>query len=288
MLTIAKLLLKGIYDLRLNKWEHFLTLCAIALVSFLGMLFFLFLQNIQNKVLEENQKVTFTVYWEQSAQKKLLVEQWNDLQKQANLTSIHTYTSEQAFSMLKNSLGMDVDFKGKQKKLPPTAVLTYTFPPHKLKQRAKEKYVDLKNMQDVKNINYNEKALNESSVWLKELQKIIWPLILFLMLLIGLIVGNTFKIAQISKQEEIEVLKLIGAGDCHIRIPLFSGATVQAILGGGIALGFLKLAQTVLNNILNTKPLWISLEFLNLSEIILLLGGLIAISLISSWVAIRY
>ena len=290
MITVLKLILKGIYDLRLNKWEHLLTLCAIILVSFLGLLFLLFLHNIQNQIVENNNQVKFTVYWEKGVNKDLIEKQWEELRKKPGTISVETYTSNQAATILAESLGKDVDFEieTSKNKLPPTAVLTYEFSPDNLKKRANQEHQIVRDLKYVEEVNYDEKAINKSSAWLNDLKKIIWPLITLLILLIGIIVGNTFKISQISKKEEIEVLKLIGAGNWYIRLPLFAGAAMQSIVGGTIALGFLKTTQAILNNILNTPPLWLKLEFLNQTEIISVLACLIGISLISSWVAIRY
>jgi cell division transport system permease protein len=54
------------------------------------------------------------------------------------------------------------------------------------------------------------------------------------------IIANTVQLAFYTRQEEIEILRLIGGTNLFISIPYFIEGAVIGGLGGGIALGLLR------------------------------------------------
>jgi len=61
-----------------------------------------------------------------------------------------------------------------------------------------------------------------------------------------IIVGNTVRLAVLSRREEIEVTKLVGGTDAFIRRPFLYAGLAQGLFGGFAALVFVGAALTVL------------------------------------------
>jgi len=61
-----------------------------------------------------------------------------------------------------------------------------------------------------------------------------------------IIVGNTVRLAVLSRREEIEVTKLVGGTDAFIRRPFLYGGLAQGLFGGFAALLFVGVALAVL------------------------------------------
>ena len=289
MRTILRLMLKGIKEMGTNKWEQLLTLMAVTLVTFLGALFVLIMLNLRQQVLESQSQVKFEVYWQSNAPLEEVQRQWKELDSHSLVSSMKTFTPEQALEVLSSSMDASVDLQWLQKQnpLPATAVVRLDVSGNRSQIEVQDFYKRLEGLKLVDKVHYNPLQVDQASSWTEMSHTVFWPFILFLTLLVGLIVGNTFKLRQLNKSEEIEVLWLVGAARWYIQLPLLTGAAVQAVLGGGLALGFLKLAQHSLNSVLNTPPLWIEVRYFNLPEIGAVLGALLLVALISGWVAVR-
>jgi cell division transport system permease protein len=108
-----------------------------------------------------------------------------------------------------------------------------------------------------------------------------------LALIVALVVGNTMKLAQLQRREELEILSLVGASPWYIRYPLVVGGAVQGAMGGCIALTLLGLVHLGARDVLGGAPLWIEIRFLTAQEIAVFLGGLILVGTWSSMAALR-
>jgi cell division transport system permease protein len=287
--TLLRLVLKGLKDLRDNKWEQLLTLAAVILVTFLGGLFLLVIHNIQHQVIQNQGEVKFELYWHSGTDLEQVREQWQRLRGMRSLASLKTYTPDQALRTVTKAIGQEVSPGWLERKnpVPPTAVATFRIAAANGERAVQSIHERLKEMQGVEKIHYNPLQADIASSWVQLCRRAIWPFIGFLVLLVGLIVGNTIKLSQFHQREEIEVLRLVGAGRWYIRLPLLIEAAFQAVVGGGLALVLVKLVQSSLRKVLYVPPLWFKIEFLSAGEIGALMGILVCVALVSGWVAVR-
>ena len=288
MRTFVRLVIKGIKDLRRHKWEQLLTLGAISLVTFLGALFILVVTNIQEQVAQAQGKLQFELYWDSGLSQDAVRQDWSQIRDIPFFDSMTTYQPDQALSILSESLGKDIELQWLRKNnpLPPTALVLFDVTGAE-KNEATEIYNALQELPGVQTIHYNPLQIDVANSWTHISRQVLYPFILFLLLLVGLIVGNTFKLAQMNSKEEIEVLRLVGAGRWYIQLPLLTGAAVQALAGGLLAMGVLKLVHVNLAPVLNQPPLWIELSFLSIENVITTLAVLVGVAVISGWVAVR-
>ena len=288
MRTFVRLVIKGIKDLRRHKWEQLLTLGAISLVTFLGALFILVVTNIQEQVAQAQGKLQFELYWDSGLSQDAVRQEWSQIRDIPFFDSMTTYQPDQALSILSESLGKDIELQWLRKNnpLPPTALVLFELTGAE-KDEATDIYNALQKIPGVQTIHYNPLQIDVANSWTHISRQVLYPFILFLLLLVGLIVGNTFKLAQMNSKEEIEVLRLVGAGRWYIQLPLLTGAAVQALVGGVLALGVLKLVHVNLAPVLNQPPLWIELSFLSIENMITTLAVLVGVAVISGWVAVR-
>ena len=61
-----------------------------------------------------------------------------------------------------------------------------------------------------------------------------------------MIVANTIRLAVYAREDEIEILALVGASRSFIRIPFLVEGTLQGALGGSLAVGLLYLGYLLL------------------------------------------
>jgi cell division transport system permease protein len=88
--------------------------------------------------------------------------------------------------------------------------------------------------------------------------------ILSTMLAIGLILimGNSIRMQILTRREEIEVNKLIGATDAFIRRPFVYFAIMQGLLGGMLASGLIWFALSYLNPVIRDFALLYNSQFI--------------------------
>ncbi len=60
----------------------------------------------------------------------------------------------------------------------------------------------------------------------------------------GLIVGNTIRLTLFSRQEEIEIMRLVGANEMYIKTPFYIEGAIQGCIGSFLGLGGIYAAYT--------------------------------------------
>ncbi len=288
MNRIAFLLGKGVRDLGINKWEQTVTLVALTLLLFLGLMFILVVFNVRQQVMSRQGEISFEIYWESSENLGEVRKQWDWLEKMGFVQSLATYTPGKALDTLEEGLaGHNLGWLESNNPLPPTAVVTMEVPKESPKAAVRDFVRRIESKAGVDRVSLDAEKLRKASKWTSLSEKVFYPSLAGIIFLVAIIMGNTFKLTVYSKQEEVEVLRLVGAGRWFIQLPLFVGAVVQALIGGVLALGLLRVAQDGLNRILDTPPLWLELSFLPLHHVAAFFGVLVVVAIVSSWVAIR-
>jgi cell division transport system permease protein len=169
--------------------------------------------------------------------------------------------------------------------LPFTAVVRVGLPQEKPSQWTRDILGRLESMPGVAEVHYNPLQMDLAQTWVRVGKTIIWPLNIALFVMLGLIVANTMKLAQAGRREDMEILAMIGASRFFMRLPLLTVGILQALTGGLLALGILKLIQLGLQEILHFPPFWIRVEYLPWQYVLLFLGVLLFVALLSGLLA---
>ncbi len=286
---VLKLMLRGVTDIRHHPWIQILTLAAVTLVAFLGGLFLLVLHNLDLELQRASGDIQFQIYWQPEAEQELVRSQWEALRGLDHLAEIKTFSGDQALELLMQRLGGTGDFAWLQgnNPLPATALLTFAVQDDDQQTWAKATYVHLEAMEGVQKVSFNPLQLDLARGWARFSNQVIWPLILFLGVVLALVVGNTIKLSQLHRQNEVDILRLVGAARWYIQLPMLVSGAVLGLLGGILALLMLKGVQLSLRDLLHFPPLWLRLDFLPSSQTLTFLTGIVVMGVLSSWVALR-
>jgi cell division transport system permease protein len=283
-----RLALRGVRDLAEHPWPHTFACIAVTLAAFLAGLFLLFLTNLDRELHARHGQVQFQVYWQPAAELAGVQNAWQELRSWPGVESVRTYTPDEALHELTASLDPEAELgwlKGKSP-LPATALVSLAVPDND-PDRPKIVYERLKALPDVAEVHYNPAQMDMARSWLAASQRFLWPLIGLLGLVAGLIVGNTIKLSQVSRLDEVDILRLVGARQWYIELPMLAGGAAQGLAGSILGLGLLKLFQLGVANLLNVPPLFLSIEFLPWIYALGLAASLTLVGLLSSWVAVR-
>ncbi len=287
--NVLRLIMQGVEDLWLNPWAQALTLAAVSLVVFLAGSFLLMIHNLNAELLYARGEVLFQVYWDADTELSQVQSQWKQLTAMEYLTDVHTFTPEQGLEELTRSMSEAVDFDWmdpEDNPLPPTALLAFAPQEGDNELWTRKTLHYLQNLPNVSNVHVSPLRSDLTQSWAKISQRVLWPLILFLGVVLALVVGNTLKLSQYSRKEEIEILHLVGAKQWFINLPLVTGGFVQGALGGLIGLAMLKAVQLTLYDVFAFPPLMFTVSFLPLAQAAMLAIAPALVGAASGWVAV--
>lgn len=287
-MNILRPIARGFKDLTLNRKNLALTLAAVTLVVYLAGLFLLMLNAVNAELGRERGEALFQIYWAVDAPPEQINAQWTALKNLPNLVEIKTFTPEQGLSELARNLkNEDMSWLKADNPIPHTALVSFDPPADNATAWVEEMIKSLREQPGVAKVSVNRVNNDLRQAWASFSHKVIWPVIIFLGLVLGLIVGNTIKLSLLHRQNEVEIYRLVGARQWFIVMPLLVNGAVQALTGGLLALGLLKLTQLSLSDLLNFPPLSLRLEFLPPSQALLLLLIPALVGLLSSWLVSR-
>lgn len=289
MSVFFRLLVKGICDLFRTPWSLAMTIGAIILVCFLGGAFLLVVHNFNLQIEARHGNVQFQVFWENQTPKEELQTIWSGLSQLDGVVNVRTFSADQALDVLGESFQKNVDLswmKGSSP-LPPTAILDCQVPDAEQKKWAAATLSRLQALPQVHKVSFNPLQVDILTSWVGFTKMAFWPVIIFLLLIVALVVGNTIKLALLTRREELEILRFVGASRAYIQFPLLVGGFFQGLLGASIALGFLALVFYFIKDLLNVPPLWLSISFLPPIHCWIMVGLLGAVGMFSSLVALR-
>lgn len=289
MNVFFQLIGQGVRDLFRAPWSLCMTIAAITLVSFLGGAFLMLVHNLDLQIGNRQGNVQFQVYWQADVASDELKEVWSGLSAMEGVVNVRTFTPDQALGVLEQSFqkNVDLDWMKGRSPLPPTALVECDLPAEDGKKWAAGMVRRLEALPKVEKVTFNPLQVDLLTSWVGLTKMAFWPVTGFLLVVVGLVVGNTIKLALLARRDELEILRFVGASRAYIQFPLLVGGAFQGLLGAGLALGLLKLLHHGIEDMFNVPPLWITISFLPQIHSLAILAILASVGVLSSLVAFR-
>lgn len=121
------------------------------------------------------------------------------------------------------------------------------------------------------------------------LHRIFWFLAITLSVAFVLVAHNTIRLQILSRKEEIEITKLLGAPASFIRRPFLYQAAWQSLLSTAISIGLcawlMRASQPLINQIFRPYGLNIEWRFFHAWEILMVLAVVTALGISGAWLA---
>lgn len=291
---LARLLGQGFRDLALNPWAQASTLGAVVLVAFMSGLFLMALTTLNYQLSLVRGETVFQVYWKPGADMEQIRGQWERYRSMPGFLQARTFTPKEALSELNSRLDRahgDLEkkfpFLAGKSPLPATALLSFSPTDDDLAGWISETSRFLAGQPDVERVVTTPLRDELGRAWRKVSRFVVWPSVILLCLVLGLVVGNTVRLSMAARANEIEILKLSGAYNWYIRLPLMIGGSILAMGGSLIALLLLLFMHSQIRDVLNFPPLLMEVLFLpwGMSAALVIVPTLTAAA--ASWLAVR-
>lgn len=105
----------------------------------------------------------------------------------------------------------------------------------------------------------------------------------------GLIVGNTIRLTLFSRQEEIEIMRLVGANDMYIKAPFYIEGAIQGCMGSILGLGGIYAAHTYVSWNINSSITtgFLQIRFLSTESLVVIICGSMGVGLIGCVLSLK-
>lgn len=170
--------------------------------------------------------------------------------------------------------------------------------PANISFKPKAQFADLEGMEMIKakllesypdeldEVFYDESSVESVNLGFKQFVYLFAVVALLLIIVAVAMINNTIRLALYSKRFTIKTMQLVGATGRYIRKPFLYQSIFQGIVSAVIGLALLMLLVYIINNLLETIEISLSLEtLLILFGSVILIG--IVISFVSTWFALN-
>lgn len=268
-------------NLNQNRWMNAVTLATITLSFLVVGIFLIIFLNTQELLKDWQSRMRITAYLSDSLSTNEIKILKDDLLQLKEVEEVTYRSKEEALKSLAEK------FKDKQNLL---QGLPRNPLPASLEIRLKPAYQHsagvyhlvgkLKNFSQITDLQYGVEWIEKLSAFLILFQVLSWSLGGLLTITTIFTISNTMRLKIFARQEEIAIMRAVGATGLFIRAPFYLEGLLQGFLGASLAMlilffifrAFLKTIYEPLQSLLGNFPLF----FLNQEQIgALVLSGLI-------------
>ncbi len=289
-MTLPALLRRALTDLWHDAGTHVLTTIVVFLSSLIFAFFSLIYFNLQNFVERFGTELGLVIYLDKDVSQERIPALYQELTNLQGVQAVIYVSPEAAFKRLENYLRDDKDvLKGVNPDfLPPSFELRINRAVFHL-DRLKKLADRIKKWPEVTKVQYGQEWLSKLRQFSTLVRAVVIASGLLLVLTAAFVVSNTIKLTVYAREQEMEILRLVGATNGFIQGPFLIEAFSQGFLGSSLALALLYAGFSYINALMNTSHLLRGLEisFLPWTFILTIVLGSILLCVFGTALAMR-
>jgi cell division transport system permease protein len=264
------------------------TVIGIAIALPAGL--YVLLQNINNVSQQWDESDQISLFLDDSLSDFQTKELSLELQTWTEISSIHYQSAQQSLDEFKVLSGLESLLDALPKNPLPAVIIVY---PNKQASTPSSISTVLEKLRAIPQVEHAQLDME----WLQRLHSItqtihrgITILGTLLSLSVLLIIGNTIRLAILSRQSEIRVMKLVGATDRFVRRPFLYTGFWYGFIGGLIAWLTLMIAMSLLSNPINQLIMQyestFTLKWFSVSLLFILPSTASLLGILGAWLAV--
>lgn len=217
-----------------NGPAHLLSIGTIAVAFFLFASFLLLPLNFASVLEAWEKKVQIILYLKDGIGEKRIPQLTEMLHKEEGIREVR-YISQRAAkeSFERDLAGYGGVLKGLEEGIFPASFEITVLERFRTPERIRALAERLGAIKEVEEVQYGGVWLERLSLLLYTLRWGVWILGGVLVLIIVSVTANTVRLTLYNKRGEIEILKLVGATDSFVKLPLYLEGGLQGLLGAG-------------------------------------------------------
>jgi cell division transport system permease protein len=279
-------------SLRQLLWSHLLSAGIMAMTLFVFGAFMLLETNLQKLLKGWGDQIQITAYLGNdlaAGDVGVLIQR---VQVMPEVERVRYTSQEQAWRDFQAALGAQSGLlDGLPREVLPASIDISLRASHRDGPALEQLAARLKKESGVASVEYPQEWIERLGLIVLVLEWIKWILAGILFIATFFIVGSTSKLAILARQDEVEIMQLIGASEELVQAPFVLEGMIQGVAGGAVAIAGLGIAYGLLQaEVERMGGLFAPLDelrFLNLTSLGLLLGTGWLLGAVGSLVSLR-
>ena len=264
-----------------------LTLLMLAVAMTLPLFMYLGIQSGQSVLGKLNESPQITVYMDTDAASSDADTVKNLLQRDSRIDKVRFISKQEGLEELQTNLDQNLVSMLDGNPLPDVFIVTPD--PATSPDQMQAIYKDITKLPRVELATMDTEWVQTLYRINEFIRKILWFLSLTLGMAFVLVAHNTIRLQILSRKEELEITKLLGAPASFIRRPFLYQAMWQSIFSAAVSLGLsawlLAEVRPLVDAIFKPYGLNIGWRFFTFSEVSLVFGFVIALGVFGAWLA---
>ena len=264
-----------------------LTLLMLAVAMTLPLFMYLGIQSGQSVLGKLNESPQITVYMDTDAASSDADTVKNLLQRDSRIDKVRFISKQEGLEELQTNLDQNLVSMLDGNPLPDVFIVTPD--PATSPDQMQAIYKDIPKLPRVESATMDTEWVQTLYRINEFIRKILWFLSLTLGMAFVLVAHNTIRLQILSRKEELEITKLLGAPASFIRRPFLYQAMWQSIFSAAVSLGLsawlLAEVRPLVDAIFKPYGLNIGWRFFTFSEVSLVFGFVIALGVFGAWLA---
>lgn len=264
-----------------------LTLLMLAVAMTLPLFMYLGIQSGQSVLGKLNESPQITVYMDTDAASSDADTVKNLLQRDSRIDKVRFISKQEGLEELQTNLDQNLVSMLDGNPLPDVFIVTPD--PATSPDQMQAIYKDITKLPSVESATMDTEWVQTLYRINEFIRKILWFLSLTLGMAFVLVAHNTIRLQILSRKEELEITKLLGAPASFIRRPFLYQAMWQSIFSAAVSLGLsawlLAEVRPLVDAIFKPYGLNIGWRFFTFSEVSLVFGFVIALGVFGAWLA---
>ncbi len=234
-------------SLRQLLWSHLLTAVAMAMALFVFGAFMLVQHNLEAWLRGWGDEIQINAYLNTSLGAAELKTLLNRIREFPEVERVHYISQEQAWKDFRAALGSQTAvLEGLPKDILPASFEIQMKPDFRDGAIVEQVAGRIRLESGVVLVEYPQEWVDKLSLVVLAVQWMKWVFAAVLFMVTFLVVGSTVRLAILARQDEIEIMQLVGASETLIQAPFVLEGMIQGLVGGLVSIVALWLAFQVL------------------------------------------
>ncbi|MDI6704067.1 MAG: permease-like cell division protein FtsX [bacterium] len=291
-MSLKYLIKEAMLNLKRGGIASFVTISIITISLFILGLFFILTTNVRAIIEDLSSKVAIVAYLDNGLNKEEIDRLKKEVSKIKEVKHVSYISKEIAMERFKKDLGEGfTDIVETLDTNPLPASIEVKIKGSSFTQEEKERFLHLvakiKGLVGVKEVDYGKEMIDILTKITEGLSLVIYVIGFLFSIGAVFIVSNTIRLAILSKKEEIEIMRLVGATPGFISTPYLLEGALQGLIGGILSMGLLFIIyKLILNRLIFI--LTYQFIFLPFTLILGLVIGSIIVGLLGSLLSLHY
>lgn len=283
---IGYFFLRVLRNIRQNLMIHLITTGSIAFsLAILGAVLCVFL-NVDDLVKKWRNEVSIVLFLEDNLYTSKIENLKTEISEMLEVDDILYVSKEEALKRLKTQLkNQEGILEGLETNPLPASFEIRLKPRFQNIQSIRTLVQRLKGLKGVDEVQYGEAWIERLMTGFRLIKLVALAIFGLLFISTVFIISNTIKLATYARQEELEIMRLVGATNLFVKTPFFIEALLQGLVGAVLAVAILFGIYRLFVSKVQMGSL--SISFLPTDVILGIMGAGIGLGLFGSFISFR-